>query len=713
MGAVFEVFDRERQMAVALKVLAGNQADAVVRFKREFRALQAVHHPNLVALGELFSSGDSWFFTMELIRGVELLTHVRGDTEDVDPRKPGFDEARLRASFHQLALGVAALHRSGQLHRDIKPTNVMVTTENRIVLLDFGLVRDADGGKDTSPGMIAGTPEYMSPEQAMGSTLTKASDWYAVGTLLYEALTGAPPFTGSAVKVMVEKQRVDPTPPSAVNAHVPSDLDTLCMALLRRRPQDRPREKEILARFYVELRHDDRTYLTLPRHPHAERFVGRRDALGALHGRVAAAASGQVQLALVSGPWGIGKSALVRELARQLTNDDHAPLVWSGRCHERETIPFKAIDMVMDDAARYLAALPVREAAQLLPAHSELLARAFPAIQRVPALAELAAGEYDELEPAELRALLASAVRELFRRVAARRPVVLIVEDLQWADADGIQLVREILLPPHDAAIAFIGTMRSDQPFLFAPAGFIDDIELARISTLHLDALTAIEIIDLVDALDGDADEERMRRVVEQSAGHPLFAREMVLSPSATRFRLEDALRSRIEPLPAGARAMLDVLAVGEVALPQDLVAEIAGLTWPDAQPAIAHLRAAQLATTVGLRRGDLVEIAHDRVRAAVRELLLLPALRETHRRLAEMLPRWPRASPEMLATHWSAAGERERARETLLAGAAAPNAPPRSLAPTRCWPPPTRSAVPTTATAESRYHRRRCASTT
>ncbi|MCU1283163.1 MAG: hypothetical protein JWM53_6709, partial [bacterium] len=516
-----------------------------------------------------------------------------------------------------------------------------------------------------------GTPEYMAPEQAVAAELTPACDWYAVGALLYEALTGAPPFVGAPLAVMVEKQRSQPPSPSARNPHVTPDLDSLCMSLLQRDPARRPGEAEILARLYVELRRDDRTYLTLPRHPKAERFVGRQDALAALLGRFAASARGEVQLCFVTGPWGIGKTALVRELARQLTADERAPLVWSSRCHERETIPFKAVDMLMDDAARYLARIPVAEASQLLPEHLELIARTFPMFHRVAALGTQPAADYEEMELDERRRLLFVAVRELFRRVAALRPLVLIVEDLQWADADGLELLRDILREPYDAAVAFVGTMRSDQPFLFAPAGFLDGIDAARISTVHLDPLTAVEIIDLVDTLTEDADEARMRRVVEQSGGHPLFAQELSLAPESSRFRLEDALRSRIEPLPQAPRALLDVLAVAEVALPQQIVAEIAGLPWSEAEGAIAHLRAAQLATTVGLRKSDLVEIAHERVRQAAGELLLLPTVRALHQSIAEALERWPNASAEVASAHWLGAGKRERALDALLAGAA------------------------------------------
>ncbi|HEX9104396.1 MAG TPA: serine/threonine-protein kinase, partial [Polyangia bacterium] len=219
MGAVFEAIDRERERNVALKVLTVENAEALVRFKREFRALQSVHHPNLVSLGELFAQGDVWFFTMELVRGVDLVAHVRASQP--------FDEARVRAAFHQLGLGLAALHRHGHLHRDIKPSNVLVAPDNRVVLLDFGLVREQGETADSAPDLVVGTPEYMAPEQAMGRALTPAADWYAVGALLYEALVGEPPFVGAPMGVMVQKQMETPAPPSSREPKVPADLDAL------------------------------------------------------------------------------------------------------------------------------------------------------------------------------------------------------------------------------------------------------------------------------------------------------------------------------------------------------------------------------------------------------------------------------------------------------------------------------------------------------
>ncbi len=191
MGVVYEAMDLERNERVALKTIVHHDADTIARIKHEFRSLQDIHHPNLVTLRELVADADDVFFTMDLIDGVDLLTWVRGeakrmpptsmptavdlrpalstDTEvDIAPIRasadrsgahtptsqvqakgprekrdaPGFDEARLRDAFRQIALGLSALHATGRIHRDIKPSNVRVKPEGHVVLLDFGLVSE-------------------------------------------------------------------------------------------------------------------------------------------------------------------------------------------------------------------------------------------------------------------------------------------------------------------------------------------------------------------------------------------------------------------------------------------------------------------------------------------------------------------------------------------------------------------------------------------
>ncbi|HEY0194999.1 MAG TPA: serine/threonine-protein kinase, partial [Kofleriaceae bacterium] len=253
MGVVYEAIDRDRDLHVALKHLAEPSAATLYLFKREFHALAGITHPNLVPLYELISDGQQWFFTMELLdQATDFLTHVRGDRPPphfargtgADPEEatalaapharhrdlpseapapvpaPIVDHAHLRRAFAQLATGVAALHRAGKLHRYLKPSNAMVRKDGRVVLVDFGLVvelRDhVEPGRapglastpDATDAQIAGSVAYMAPEQAAGEPLSEASDWYAVGVMLFEALTGRLPIEGPPLVIWNSKQVV-------------------------------------------------------------------------------------------------------------------------------------------------------------------------------------------------------------------------------------------------------------------------------------------------------------------------------------------------------------------------------------------------------------------------------------------------------------------------------------------------------------------------
>ena len=300
MGVVYEAHDREMNKTVALKTLTRAEAVHIYRFKQEFRALADATHPNLVSLYEFMSDGRFWFFTMELVKGVNFLEYVRpglralrrrssesatllsslrdrssldyeADTQDFTDTQPTWtaeksdvtgsvsdwssihlDEDRLRSAFRQLAQGVHGLHEMGKLHRDIKPSNVLVTSGGRVVILDFGLVADVDPAGERESVPLAGTPDYMSPEQGAQLSLTPASDWYSAGVMLYQALTGKLPFSGKFFEVMMNKQSKDPPAPRELRPQTPADLDELCMKLLQRDPNARPTGREVLS--YLDRR---------------------------------------------------------------------------------------------------------------------------------------------------------------------------------------------------------------------------------------------------------------------------------------------------------------------------------------------------------------------------------------------------------------------------------------------------------------------------
>src|SRR4051794_10898780 len=280
MGVVHRARDLERDETVALKTMVHLDPEALLRFKREFRALADISHPNVVQLYELFSESDQWFFTMELIDGVDLMSWVhssltvpppspllgpevgaglhatvkaapsyfdslRPSAKDPMPgsrRAPApaavkrfavRDVARLRDAFRQLGSGLNAIHAAGKLHRDVKPPNVIVTRAGRVVLLDFGVAADfADRAGHGADDSLSGTPAYMAPEQATFTRATPATDWYAVGVVLYEALAARLPFEGSAPSILFAKQQGGPLPPSAYLDGVPEDLAQLAMDLL-------------------------------------------------------------------------------------------------------------------------------------------------------------------------------------------------------------------------------------------------------------------------------------------------------------------------------------------------------------------------------------------------------------------------------------------------------------------------------------------------
>ena len=212
MGVVYEVHDGTRDEVVALKTLLQTGAADFYRLKREFRSLSDVAHPNLVCLYELFVEDDRCFFTMELVNGVSFIDYVRGAN-----RAPRSDD-RLVDALRQLIDGVSALHRGGKLHRDVKPSNVLVTPAGRVVILDFGLLTELLPQNAAGAGYVmAGTPAYMAPEEGTGATPSEASDWYGVGVTLYRALTGVLPFAGPTLDVLRQKRTSDP--PAPVRSH--------------------------------------------------------------------------------------------------------------------------------------------------------------------------------------------------------------------------------------------------------------------------------------------------------------------------------------------------------------------------------------------------------------------------------------------------------------------------------------------------------------
>ena len=440
-GVVYEAYDREYHAIVALKTLQQLGPGGLYRFKQEFRSLADMAHPNLIALYELSADGAHWFFTMELVEGVNFLSYVSQEAQGTAVLR-GPDMDRLRDAFRQLAEGVHALHKAGKLHCDLKPSNVLVEGSGRVVILDFGLVAESDAAAAAGDTFLVGTPEYMSPEQVSGFGPSPASDWYSVGVMLFEALTGQPPFRGSVREILEHKRRYDPPAPADLVSGLPRDLDNLCCRLLSRDPLRRPTAEEVLRCLDGDQPGGGEPSWALHSISRAP-FIGRERDLAILHQAFDSARAGQMVTAWVHGPSGVGKTALVARFLDDVHQGGDS-VVLEGRCYEREAVPYKALDSLVDNLGRYVRSLPASEAAELIPRRPATLMRLFPVLQDWCTRSDASAVADDVADPKAVRRRGAEALRQVLDGIAVRKAVVLFIDDLQWGDEDSADLLVDL-----------------------------------------------------------------------------------------------------------------------------------------------------------------------------------------------------------------------------------------------------------------------------
>jgi serine/threonine protein kinase len=730
MGIVYRAYDRGRGRVVALKTVQWVDPSILYRFKQEFRALADLAHPNLVTLYELTSHGRDWFFTMELVEGVDFLTHVRSRIDLPEPETvvkpasadlrpcPGdnpddatvgdlalscpvitdagsrgpicgsqglstFQIGRLRAALKQLAEGLAVLHAARKLHRDIKPSNVLVTALGRVVILDFGLAAELDptGRYQNTEPHVLGTASYMSPEQAAELPVSPASDWYSVGVVLYEALTGRLPFLGRPLDVLTDKQRFEPPSPRELVTDLPDDLSTLCVELLQRDPEARPSGREVLRRLGSIPSVTKAPAASQPSPQPAIPLVGRERHLEALEAAFLTVVQGKTVVLYVHGRSGAGKSALVQHFLARLVERDPA-VVLAGRCYEQESVPYKALDSLIDALSRYLKRLPPAEVQALLPRDIQSLARVFPVLRRVERVSAAPRRATDAPDVQELRRRAFTALRELLARIGDRRPLVLFVDDLQWGDVDSAALLSELLRPPDPPVLLLLGSYRSEDaatsPFLRQLLGAQQDagptLDQRDMSVEPLSPREAQALAMMLLGPDDPALHSVTAAIARESGGNPLFVTELVrhvqaganrsdrLSPG-DEVTLDRVLWARILRLPDEARRLLEIIAVSGRPLGQAeacrATAVEADMSW-----ALAVLRSERLVRGTGPTDRDEIETYHDRIRETVVAHVPPAAMADHHRRLAHELEAAGKADPEVLAFHFDGAGDPQAAGE-------------------------------------------------
>jgi serine/threonine protein kinase len=720
---VYEAFDYERQCKVALKVPHEASALNIYLFKQEFRALADVAHPNLVNLYELIAHGQDWFFTMELVDGTTFLEHLcpgsarppsaleagrlrepslgsvfgQGSSGGLGPGRdlvtdsplPGVvakapapkappDYGAVRIVLRQLAEGLRALHQIGQLHGDLKPTNVLVALGGRVVLLDFGLTLDLGLTKGEN-AHFRGTPAYMAPEQIGGHAPTEASDWYSVGVMLYQVLTGNLPFPGNNLSSVINKMRMDPPAPAGLLPETPGDLNELCMDLLRRKPDLRPAGPDILERLGGSADGTPLRTSTSVRIRSSNLLLGREEELATLAQAFERSQQGKTVMVFLEGASGMGKSYLIRRYLRDLQREEPRAVLLLGRCYEQESVPYKALDSLVDALSQYLKELPHAKAAPLLPRHILSLARLFPVLNQVQAIAEFQSSTPPAPDPQELRRRAFGALRDLLCRLGDRFPLVLVIDDLQWGDPDSASLLANLFRAPNPPSMLVLATYRTGEgepaPELQAFQERLRE-EGAEVLAIRLRELDGEEARKLAMALLGSdfADAgQAAQRVTEAAQGNPFFIVELArnlragLAPDRHADPLDGYLRARVEALPAASRSLLEFLALAGQPLEWEVVKRASGL--PDPEEALTHLRGGHLIRVRGVQR-QLLETHHDRMRQAVLHDLSPDRARALHLQLAQALEAAPVQDAQALAQHYQAAGEIGKAAQYALRAA-------------------------------------------
>ncbi len=699
MSKVFEAIDTHYDRRVALKAIRRAEGLSLLRFKEEFRSLAEYRHANLVELYDLVSDEDRWFFSMELIEGIDLITHVEavggsgsmpgtsGDPDHTDTSRDGPLMApwhEVRRLFAEIGRALVYLHERGTIHRDLKPSNILVDALGRPRILDFGIARFTGVAEEVQTALSrrkVGTPGYVAPEQIKGRA-EPASDIYSLGIILYRILTGHLPFRGRKRDVLVAHLTETPPPPGEFPGADP-DLSALCERMIAKAPAERPTAADLIGLARLEPQPPEPVFIpTLDEEEGEPPLIGRDAEVQQVLGHLLEMTVGGAVMVCLDGPSGIGKTRLAEEvldLARR-----RGVRSFRARCYEREQIPYKAFDAVVDQLVSTIFAAEDR--AMLLrgvdPEHLVTLARVFPFAAELPFKAtETMEIRVATREPQLRKAAAFEGLLELLGIAASDTGLLLFIDDLQWADDGSFELL-DYMLRQRGRRLGIMATLRPGEGAV--PEWVLDERKAGprRIHHVPIGPIGFEQSQELVRALSPSTtpSDDFVKSVAEGADGNPLVVEELVrfnaehaIEAGSTTFPItfpEMVLR-RYGSLEPRLRQVIEICVAAAYALDLAAIAAAARLSIQETSVLAMQLADRRMLRRVAGREGQIRLFPfHDRATSVILDDMEPSRRRQIHKRLAEHLEKTDPDAFHQLADHWRLAGVPERASMYALRAA-------------------------------------------
>jgi class 3 adenylate cyclase len=479
-------------------------------------------HPNVVTVHDVVEEGERVYLVCQFMAGGDLERRVA----EAEGHRLPVDEAL--SVTEQVCAALAHAHAHGIVHRDLKPGNVWLAADGAVQLGDFGLAVSLERTRMTQEGTMVGTATYMPPEQAVGGDVGPRSDLYSLGAMLYEMLTGRPPFVGDdSVAVISQHLNTRPVAPSWHNPQVRPELEALVLELLEKTPAARPPDAASVSKRIAEIRSAPELPAAAVPAPSPGRrapqfFVGRSLELDRVQRAVDAALGGHGSLVMLAGEPGIGKTRLA------LRAGEYAALrgaqVLLGHCHETEAgIPYLPF---VDAMRQYVGERPADALRHELGNRGPVVARMVSEVtQRLPEIKPAPRGD-----PEGDRHLLFDAVATFLVNASKASPLILMLDDLHWADRPTLLMLQYLAGRLAGSRLLVIGTYRDMEldrrhPLSEALAILRRDPGFERVL---LRGLSAEDVLALIHAMAqgaplGEQAAELAAAIHRETEGNPFF----------------------------------------------------------------------------------------------------------------------------------------------------------------------------------------------